>query len=209
MARFWKRFDKFLKHNETIVLVECLMVWQEGKFHRFQYIPGSVINTSMGAKMIAELLGPMAEIAVFSKEGGGPVEIHNALSFRHQDMKLGGKGLERETLTNGVEVKSVVVEWGDMLLRIRLDLTAAMGLQRQIEQLFGAAKEEALEDQLDRYLREQQLTLAGMNRSQKRECVQHLHKSGALAYRKAPQEIARRLKISRATLYNYIGDESN
>ena len=57
------------------------------------------------------------------------------------------------------------------------------------------------------YLKENHLTLGTLNKVQKREAVNRLYNHGLFNYRSAADYISVRLKISRATVYNYLKEE--
>ncbi len=71
-------------------------------------------------------------------------------------------------------------------------------------ELFGIECEEQAMRVIQEYLDEKHLSLAHLNREQKQEIVHHLYHKGIFNFKNAVPFIAKRLKISRASVYNYI-----
>lgn len=71
-------------------------------------------------------------------------------------------------------------------------------------ELFGASCEEQATSLIEQYLDEKHLALKFLTREQKKELVQHLYKKGIFNYKSAAPFVAKKLSISRASVYNYI-----
>lgn len=71
-------------------------------------------------------------------------------------------------------------------------------------ELFCSKWEKQINEFIDIFLIEKSLTLNGLNREQKQELVVFLYKKGTFNFKNAPSYIAKKLKISRATIYNHI-----
>jgi predicted transcriptional regulator YheO len=56
------------------------------------------------------------------------------------------------------------------------------------------------------YLNEHHLTLESLNRTEKKELIEHLHKIGAFTAKNAALYIAQIIGVSRATIYNYLSN---
>lgn len=82
-------------------------------------------------------------------------------------------------------------------------LTVAHGAENPIE-LFGGSCEERIESQVTAYLEKENLSLNYLSKVQKKALVQHLHTQGIFNYKNAAVVLAHTLKLSRATIYNYI-----
>lgn len=82
-------------------------------------------------------------------------------------------------------------------------LAVAEGADNPIE-MFGENWQKQLTDLIDGYLETHQLVLEHLNRKQKKELVQYLYQKGGFHFKKAAPFIAQLLKISRASVYNYI-----
>lgn len=68
----------------------------------------------------------------------------------------------------------------------------------------GAPLEKQARALLDAYLKKNNLSLRDLTRKEKKEVVRHLYGKGLFNFKNAAPFIASTLKISRATLYNYI-----
>lgn len=71
-------------------------------------------------------------------------------------------------------------------------------------ELFGAQCEDQVTAIVKHYLDEKHLSLNSLKREHKKEIVQQLYLKGIFNYKSAAPFIAKKLKISRASVYNYI-----
>ena len=74
-------------------------------------------------------------------------------------------------------------------------------------ELFGAQCEEQAMGIIQQYLDDKHLALKFLNREQKKEVVLQLFRKGIFNYKSAAPFIAKKLNISRASVYNYIKQE--
>jgi predicted transcriptional regulator YheO len=71
-------------------------------------------------------------------------------------------------------------------------------------EMYGENWQKQLIELIEGYLTEHQLTLEHLTREQKKELVQFLYQKGGFHFKKAPPFVAQLLKISRASVYNYM-----
>ncbi len=79
-------------------------------------------------------------------------------------------------------------------------------LTSQLEPLFKDDWQEKINTYIHTYLNERHLTLETLNRTEKKELIEHLHKNGAFTAKNAALYIAQIIGVSRATIYNYLSD---
>lgn len=72
--------------------------------------------------------------------------------------------------------------------------------------LFKDDWQEKINQSVHAYLNEHHLTLELLNRTEKKELIEHLHKIGAFTAKNAAFYIAQVIGVSRATIYNYLSD---
>ncbi len=72
-------------------------------------------------------------------------------------------------------------------------------------EIFGSGCEAQVDIVIQQYLDKKQLSLKHLKRDEKRELVQELYRKGIFNFKNAAPVIAKKLKTSRATIYNYIG----
>lgn len=77
------------------------------------------------------------------------------------------------------------------------------GAENPIE-LFGEDWQGQIHLQIDRYLKEHQQTLHRLTKSQKKDLIQSLYMKGIFNFKNAVPFVADILRISRASLYNYM-----
>jgi predicted transcriptional regulator YheO len=58
-------------------------------------------------------------------------------------------------------------------------------------------------------LNEHQLTLETLDRQKKKRLIEHLHNVGAFTGKNSARYIAQIIKVSRATVYNYLSKHEN
>lgn len=86
---------------------------------------------------------------------------------------------------------------------LRSFLTVTCEAENPIE-LFGNRPEDEIETIIKQFLQEKQLSLRSLNRLQKRELVLHLHGKGVFNFKNAAPLVAKKLSMSRASIYNHI-----
>ena len=77
-------------------------------------------------------------------------------------------------------------------------------LTSQPPPLFKEDWQEKVNKYIHTYLAEHHLSLESLNRSEKKELIEHLHHIGAFTAKNAALYIAQILGVSRATIYNYL-----
>lgn len=88
-------------------------------------------------------------------------------------------------------------------------LNTFLKLQKETEnpiEAFGGSYDEQAAILIQEYLTEKKLSLQHLNRSQKKDLVQHLYHKGLFNFKNAAPALAHSLKLSRASLYNYINE---
>lgn len=73
-------------------------------------------------------------------------------------------------------------------------------------ELFGGDCEEQCTHLIEEYLREHKCSLQHITRIQKKDLVQYLYKKGLFNFKNAVPLVAKKLRTSRATIYNYFND---
>jgi predicted transcriptional regulator YheO len=71
-------------------------------------------------------------------------------------------------------------------------------------EIYGSQCEEQAEGVIQQFLEEKHLSLNHLNRDQKKELVQQLYRKGIFNFKNAASFIAKKLKTSRASIYNHI-----
>ncbi len=84
------------------------------------------------------------------------------------------------------------------------ELLNYQALMPQPVPLFKDDWQERINQYIHTYLNQRHLRLETLNRIEKKQAIQHLNKIGAFTGKNAAQYIARLLKVSRATVYNYL-----
>jgi predicted transcriptional regulator YheO len=93
------------------------------------------------------------------------------------------------------------------LEKIQHLLTGFIGGEQFILQpapLFKDDWQEKINKYVHTYLQQHRLSLKTLQREEKKELIAHLHKIGAFSAKNAALYIAQVLKVSRATIYNYL-----
>lgn len=104
---------------------------------------------------------------------------------------------------------------------INFDASVFEGANKHLEQLLSVAKEEPqnpieqftedwrarINECITNYLKENYISLDALSKTQKRQAVHRLYEHGLFSYRNAATYIGEQLRISRATVYNYLKEE--
>lgn len=88
---------------------------------------------------------------------------------------------------------------------LEIFLTLKTESENPIE-MYGGSCEEQAENLIQKYLSENELHLSHLNRSHKQQLVQHLYHQGIFNFKNAVPFVSNYLKISRASIYNYINN---
>lgn len=72
--------------------------------------------------------------------------------------------------------------------------------------LFKDDWQERINSYVHSYLNEHHLTLDSLNRREKKDLIEHLHKVGAFTAKNAALYLAQIIGVSRATIYNYLAN---
>lgn len=91
----------------------------------------------------------------------------------------------------------------DMENKFSLFLKLKEGAENPVE-LFGEDWQGQIHLHIDRYLKEHKQTLAQLTRNQKKGLIRHLYAKGIFNYKNAVPLVSDILRISRASLYNYM-----
>ena len=187
------------------------------------------------AEAICQLLSPHAEVVIHDLKTGQIVAIFNGFSKRkigdeslleetkdyaelpdvfatYFKINWDGRRIKSTTATlRGREGKPIG------LLCINLDVSKWEEMHQFISQLIQPVSEkqpevlfkddwrEKINVYVSGYVKKMRVSLQTLTKDEKRELVQALHREGAFQAKNAASYIADVLKISRATIYNYLG----
>ncbi len=82
-------------------------------------------------------------------------------------------------------------------------------LSPQPTPLFKDDWQERINNYVHQYLSEHHLVLESLNKPEKKNLIEHLHKIGAFTGKNSATYIAQIIKVSRATVYNYLSKQEN
>lgn len=186
------------------------------------------------AEAIQRLLHPHAEVIVHDIKLNQIVAIYNPLSKRRVgDSSLFTKEEEMATLEDCIgpyektnwdgrklkSVSSIIRDENNKvvgMLCINFDISAfekfnlllmefiGNTAQAKPEPLFKDDWQERINNYIHKYLTDHHLTLNSINREEKKELIEHLHSIGAFTGKNSASYIAQIIKVSRATVYNYL-----
>lgn len=173
------------------------------------------------AKGIVSLFYPLVELTLFD-EKWEIKQIFNAFSTLKEDQECDVKNLQLEVpfaefLSVGKNVKSLIQPLHSGYLRLRYDLTHFKNLQDQlnflIQPMIGQEKtnqwKESIDQVMAHYLSENKINLEAITGRQKRELISRLQEKGLFDFKESSAYIASKLKMSRASVYNYLKTASN
>jgi len=181
-------------------------------------------------RAVTDLFKPFAEVSVHDT-AGKIVYIDTVFSKR----KLGDRQVFKNIASqdyfpphfkmshDGILLKCAAIPLKDYegaligILSFAVDAGHMKGLFGALSQFLGSAKEietpqesgfeEKAKNLVDEFFKERGDSSRHLNRKDKKELIQYLHKKGLFNYKKAPFELSKWLKISRASIYNYIKNQ--
>jgi len=177
---------------------------------------------------LTQLLHPFMEIAIHRPETGELVEIFHNLTKRKAGeitplRELGGEFFMRRngdrhplkcatvpvTDDEGEQIAIVALLIDTSLFQETLHMVQSFlslpgangGETPQIVTEDCRAK---IAQVIDDFLRRNNLSLAHLSRCEKQQAVQTLHEKGVFSFKNSVPEVAQQLRLSRATVYNYL-----
>ncbi len=196
----------------------------------------AIKNILPTAEAIQRLLHPYAEVVVHDIKKNQIAAIFHAFSKRKVgDSSLLTSDEEMATLQScegpyekinwdGRKLKSVSSVIRDEkdrivgLLCINLDISMFEKMHQQIEKfinfqtaqpepLFKDDWQQRINDYVHQYLYKHNKSLETLNRQEKKALIEHLYRIGAFTGKNSASYVAQILKLSRATVYNYLSDQ--
>jgi len=190
------------------------------------------------AEAISRLLHPYAEVVVHDIKQNQIVAIYNPFSKRRiGDPSLLTQEEQMSTLQDclgpyekinwdGKKLKSVSSIIRDDnhkavgMLCINLDVSKFKQFQELIADFIGSTQaqpeplfnddwQERINKYVHNYLSEHHLTLETLRKDEKKQLIEHLHQVGAFSGKNSAQYIAQVIKVSRATVYNYLAEHNH
>lgn len=168
---------------------------------------------------LVELFHPILEITIFDTKKE-VIEILNAFSSLKEDIEFfvnKNEGTFIESMKIGKEVRCYVHSDESGYYRFRYDTSVLSSLHQQLGMLLGVefkskdkmeSWKEAIDQIIEQNLAKKKVTLAGATTKQKREILSHIEENGLLEFKESSIYVAGKLKISRATVYNYLKTSS-
>jgi predicted transcriptional regulator YheO len=190
------------------------------------------------AEAIQRLLHPHAEVVMHDIKKNQIVAIYNPFSKRkvgsasllsEEEMGISEDciGPYEKTNWDGRKLKSTSSIIRDEngkavgLLCVNLDISKISKLNSQIAEFINCQQitsqptpffkddwQERINNYVHNYLTEKHLTLETLDRNEKKKLIEHLHKIGAFTGKNAAHYIAQVIRVSRATVYNYLTSEN-
>lgn len=175
------------------------------------------------ARSLVDLFYPLVEATLFDAKGIIH-EVFNAFSTIKEDQECDLKNCQMnvpfsELLVVGRNVKGIIYPFYQdkqirLYLRLRYDLTHFKNLQDQLHFLVQPISnsiaqstdswKQSIDQIINAYTTENKINLQGLSAKQKRELISRLQRKGLLDFKESSAYIASKLKISRATVYNYL-----
>ncbi|MEK7571255.1 MAG: PAS domain-containing protein [Patescibacteria group bacterium] len=91
----------------------------------------------------------------------------------------------------------------DIQLNLKTFLQVKETADNPVE-LFGEGWQGKIDTFIEGYLTRNKLILSSISRENKQELIEELSRHGVFFYKKAPDYVASKLQLSRATIYNYL-----
>jgi D-arginine utilization repressor len=195
----WEMYEPFVK-----AIVELFHPFVEAAVHDLETGKLAALYHNLSKRKVGEA-SPLKELGVETKDfpdyfapyykqnwDGGPLKC-TSITFRNK------KGEPVGLICFNVDTSF----FQDGVRLIEAFLKTKKAADNPVE-IFGSNCESLAMSIIQGYLDEKQLSLAHLSREQKRDIVQLLFQKGLFNFKNAAPFIARKLKLSRATVYNII-----
>lgn len=177
-------------------------------------------NIEQFCHALAQLLHPFVEISAFDKSGAS-LFSYNKFSDLKEDVRLNKSYTENqvflETIHSSKQVKSFITTLQDnhtsVTLRLRYDLSVFENMHRHLTEFLSfqtdvsnhiVSWQKQVDQCIEHYLTENDIRLEALSKKDKLALVTQLHQMKLFDYKEASLYIAKKLNLSRATLYNYL-----
>jgi PhzF family phenazine biosynthesis protein len=164
---------------------------------------------------LVQLLHPLLEISVFETGNNAPIATYHRFEANIPAPQTVDEPVLAQT-SDGRTVKVISFPFVDSrksyIVQFRADISIFTALHQQLSQIIQqpittnlpGKWQQQITDNIQHYLNEQQISLAGLSRHQKRQVTFYLKQKGLLDYKEATTYLAKTLNTSRATIYNYL-----
>ncbi|MCE5317700.1 MAG: PAS domain-containing protein [Parachlamydia sp.] len=203
-------FQQLLKQHEPLIqaVVELFHPFVEAAVHDLKKGTVAAIYHNISQRKVGEP-SPLTELNVSIEEFPDRFTPYYKTNWDGRQLKCTSITL-RDGLGKAVglicfNVDTSVMREANKLLETFLKTEAEA--ENPVE-AFGGECETLANAAIQEYLKAKNLSLAHLNRDQKREVVQHLYRKGIFNFKHAVPFIARALHISRATVYNHLNQGS-
>lgn len=194
----WKQYEPFIK-----AIVELFHPFVEAAVHDLEQGKLVAIYHNISQRQIGET-SPLKQLKV-------PVKDFPAYFSPYYKKNWDGGSLKCTSITlrnkEGIPVGLICLnvdvrffQEGHRILEAFLNSKAEA--ENPIE-IFGSQFESHTNAMIQQYLDEKNLSLNQLNRNQKKELVQQLYRKGLFNFKNAVPFIGKKLKTSRASIYNY------
>ena len=178
----------------------------------------------MVAHTLSELFYPLLEVTSFDSKGICQ-ELINPLSPIKEDQALCIENAKKNTpfeeeLRCGKKVRCAFLQLADTTYRLRYDLSLFSTLHKTLDDIMQCTAiskthtandhwKSQIDASISAYLHKHKVAIDALCASKKREIISQLSSQGLFDFKEASVFIASRLKMSRASVYNYLKEVEN
>jgi D-arginine utilization repressor len=195
----WKQYEPLIK-----AVVELFHPFAEAAVHDLEQGKIVAIYHNISQRKIGDL-SPLKELKVKTKDFPDYFTPYYKQNWDGRPLKCTSITL-RDKKGKAVGLICINIDTSfiqDAHRLLEVFLKTKDGAKNPIE-IFGAQCEDQATTFIEQFLREQNVSLNFLNRNQKKEVVRQLYGKGIFNYKSAAPFIAKKLNISRASVYNYI-----
>jgi predicted transcriptional regulator YheO len=200
------KIDKFLKPHQKFIdaIVTLFDPFVEVAVHDLQKGTLAAIYNSFSKRKIGEK-SPLKELKVSIEDFPDVFTPYNRRNWDGKELKCTSITLRDKAGNPAVLIclnfdTSLLVKTKDILeafLKIKTESVNPI-------EAYGEGYEEQINSLIEHFLKERQISMSSLDRNSKNELIEFLYRKGVFHFKNSVPFIAKSLKLSRASIYNYI-----
>lgn len=201
-----KEFEQYWKTYEPLIkaLVDLLYPFLEVAIHDLNQGKLAAIYHNISQRKVGEV-SPLSELKVNTSNFPDYFDAYYKKNWDGRPLKCTSVTVRNERgKAIGLICFNVDASFAQETQHLlKMFLKTKTEAENPIE-IFGSHSEEQITHFIHNYLEDKKLSLNHLNHKQKQELVQYLYHKGVFNFKNSVPCLARSLRISRASIYNYI-----
>jgi predicted transcriptional regulator YheO len=201
-----RKIDKFLKPYQSFIdaIVALFNPFVEVAVHDLQNGTLAAIYNPFSKRKIGEK-SPLKELKINIEEFPDVFPPYNRRNWDDRELKCTSITL-RDDAGNPIILICLNFDTS-ILVQTKGILEAFLKIKKESAnpiEVYGESCEQQISSLTEHFLKERQISKGSLDRNNKKELIEFLYRKGVFHFKNAVPFIAQSLKLSRASIYNYI-----